>query len=502
VGSLGAAEAVLLSECGADVLQALRPHYSALVSVADIAAGNPHLRAFLRFVGELQKRYEAAEDAAQHWHARCSVAEAQLQQARAELEALRNCVAQEQGRANDLQAQLAARLRVHEEMSAEARMVENRMGAELERCRGEVLRLGAQGMAQGQKLASGQAALLACNHEISRLRVELEVTGTMSRQQASALEVARRQAAGADLSAEQASQERVKAEAKLRHATNAQRAELLSATESATAEAARLRQRIEGNRGELQGVRKVLAAQEALWSEVQSIAPCLAAAAEFLRDPQSPAAQLVQGPAPLAPGGPAPVRIPVAALRWGPSLALDTTPGWAALRDGIYGLFHRLQAGSLLPEHLELTVCCAAGRWFCTREEECGRFAALLMYQALHRDAPVAATCRVGTAHALLGLTGAELASFTGLGVRCAGALWRTPPLDDEEFLRAVLRGAPLREAFEDFLYQQRRGRVEEALREEARRDPVGSVASAQGPLRAPAMQPAVPAQGRRRSVI
>merc|ERR1719277_2349855 len=129
-------------------------------------------------------------------------------------------------------------------------------------------------------------------------------------------------------------------------------------------------------------------------------------------------------------------------------------------------MFHQLQTGARLPEQVELTVCCANGHWFCTREEEAAQFAALLLYQALHRDAPVVATCRVGSPHALLN---APPAGFAGLGVRSTNALWRTPPLDDEDFLRALLAGTPLKDQLEGFFYQQRRGRVDEALREEAK---------------------------------
>ena len=72
----------------------------------------------------------------------------------------------------------------------------------------------------------------------------------MNRQEAAALEVSRRHAAAADLQAEQASQDRARLEAALRHATIEQHAELNQATEAATAEAFRLRQRHEAQKEE------------------------------------------------------------------------------------------------------------------------------------------------------------------------------------------------------------------------------------------------------------
>jgi len=473
---------VLLSEFGSDVLQALRPHYSALVAVADLAAGSPHIRAFLRLVASLQQRAAGAEAEAHHWRSRCGAAEVHLQQTRGEADTTKERAARARRDTDDLRGQLQAAARAHEGLQGEHRTNEERMALELERARGEVLRLGAQGMAQSQELAHEQAAMIACSHEINRLRVELEVVGTMSRQNAGALEAARRQAAGSDISAEQATQEKVRAEALLKHATREQHAGLLSATEAATTEAARLRRRIDGGKDELLGVRRVLAATEAILAEVQSISSCTNAAAEFLRDPSTPAAQLANGPMALAAGGPAPVRVPVLALRWAPGAAMDTTPVLRALRaDGVYGIFHQLQTGAKLPEQIELTVCCADGRWFCARPEEAHRFAALLFFQALHRDAPVSATCRVGSVHSLMN---APPVDVTGLGIRSAGTLWRTPPLDDEDFLKALLSGTQVKEDLEQFFQGRRRGRVEDALREEAVWDPVGSVIPLPGPLR------------------
>merc|ERR1719399_1380224 len=99
--------------------------------------------------------------------------------------------------------------------------------------------MGQQGMLQTQALAQEQAAKTAWAHEINRLRVELEVTGSMGRQQAAALEVARRQAANSDLSADEANRERIRIEALLRHATREQHTELTTATQNASSEAAR-----------------------------------------------------------------------------------------------------------------------------------------------------------------------------------------------------------------------------------------------------------------------
>jgi len=144
------------------------------------------------------------------------------------------------------------------------------------------------------------------------------------------------------------------------------------------------------------------------------------------------------------------------------------------------------------PEDIHLTTCCVEGRWFCAREDDAPRLAALLMFQALHRDMPVLATCRVGTAHSLLTVSPVELVEATGLSVRCSGALWRTPPLDEEEFMRALLRGSPLQQTFEEFLYKRRRDRVEDALREEGKQDPFSTLAPSLGPRHASPM-PAAP---------
>lgn len=446
------------------------------------------MRLLLRHVGQMQRQLEMADRDARQWRSKCSATEAQVKQARFEIDGMQQQLGYAHRHNNDLGAQLRTGAETHAGAHSEYQAAEGRMNQDLDRCRAEVLRLGAQGQAQSQHLATEQAALLACNQEISRLRVELEITGTQNRQNASALEVARRQAAGADISAEQANQDRIRVEALLKHSTREQHGELVSATEHATAEAARLRAKLEGGREELHGVRKVKAGLEGTLAEIQSISPCTFAAAEFLHDPDSGAAQHARSHEVLAPGGPPPVRMPVLALRWAPGATLDTTPILKALRaDGLFGLFHQLQAGSKVPEQVELTICFVHGRWFCAREEEATQFAALLMYQALHRDAPVQATCRVGSPHSLLNT---PPAGFPGLGVRSAGALWRTPPLDEEDFLRALLAGTPLKDQLETFFYHQRRGRVEDALREEATRDPVGSVAGPQPARLPPAATP------------
>merc|ERR1711879_458373 len=92
----------------------------------------------------------------------------------------------------------------------------------------------------------------------------------------------------------------------------------------------------------------------------------------------------------------------------------------------------------------------------------------------------------------LLDVPKAKLADSSGLDVQSVGALWRVPPLDEEDFFRAFMRDSPLWEAVEDFLYQRRRTRVGEALQAEARREPVASVMHVPGPLRPPESQPAL----------
>lgn len=497
MGSRRIAESLLFEECGPEVVKALRPHLGALVSVADLAPLNPLIRPFLRYIGEVHNRLTVADATIQRWHTQCGLAEAQLQEARAEIESLRAYVVHERQRADTLDKQLLQARRACDGSDAQRLAAEGRLGSELKECQAQLVQLGSRGMVQSQQLAAKQAEEVAWAHEIQRLRVELEVIGSMGRQSATALEVARRQAANSDITAEQASQERVRLEALLRNATREQHNELVSATQSASAEASRMQARVEQGRNELAGLRSALSGMESMWGEVRSAAPCCAAAAEFLRDPDSPAVRLLQQPRNAVSAGPS-VRIPVLALRWRPGAALNTTPAWSAVRSGLYCTFHQLQTGAVQPEELELAVCCAEGRWVCTREEDDASFAALLMYQVLHRDAPVAPSCRIGSVHALTDRP-QDLASAAGLSVRSSGALWRTPPLDEEDFFRAFMRDSPLWEVVEEFLYQRRRLRVEGALQAEARRDPIGAVVPVvPGPLRVP---PAA-AQARPRAVI
>jgi hypothetical protein len=459
------------------------------MSIADLNRLNPLIRPFLRFVGEIHTRLKVAESTIHRWRTQCQAAEAQLEESRAEVQALRAWLQQERDGSDSLKAEVAQAVRASEGCVHEHRLAEERLSEELRQNQTQVMRLGQQGMKQTQSLAQEQAAKTAWAHEINRLRVELEVTGSMGRQQAAALEVARRQAANSDLAADEANRERVRIEALLRHATREQHSELNQATENATAEASRMKARVEAANNQLNGIRNNMAGMEALWQELRSLMPSGAMAAEFMRDEESPAAEVLRKPQ-MAAGGLPPVRIPVLALRWRPGAAINTTPLWSAMRSGLFCIFHQLQTGALQPEDVELTVCCAEGRWFCSRSEEDNKFAALLLYQSLHRDQPVACTGRVGTVHALLEVSKTELANAAGLSVRSTGALWRVPPLDEEDFFRAFMRDSPLWEAVEDFLYQRRRKRVGEAMDAEARREPISSVVHVPGPLRACEAQP------------
>merc|ERR1711972_565437 len=215
----------------------------------------------------------------------------------------------------------------------------------------------------------------------------------------------------------------------------------------------------------------------------------------------SEAAQVVRGPQ-LAAGGFPPVRIPVVALRWRPGAGINTTPTWPAVQSGLYCYFHQLQTGALLPKDVELTVCCVDGRWFCAREEEDYKFGALLFYQVLHRDMLVECTCRVGSVHALLDIPKGDLANAAGLSARSVGALWRVPPLEEEDFFNAFMLDAPknFREAVKDFLHHRRRSRVDESMQAEAKRNhefmqaeakrnPIGSVIQLPNSIAAQAQQ-------------
>merc|ERR1712060_323022 len=114
-------------------------------------------------------------------------------------------------------------------------------------------------------------------------------------------------------------------------------------------------------------------------------------------------------------------------------------------------------------------------------------------------DAPVAATCRIASLHSLDMPPASELGAFIGLGARSAGNMWHTPPSDPEEFLRQFTSDSPLSVALQEFFYGRRKSRVDEALREESRRDPVGSVLQVPGPLRPPSVPHALPPGGKQR---
>eukprot|EP00930_Biecheleria_cincta_P029200 TRINITY_DN20328_c0_g2_i1.p1 TRINITY_DN20328_c0_g2~~TRINITY_DN20328_c0_g2_i1.p1 ORF type:complete len:589 (+),score=138.48 TRINITY_DN20328_c0_g2_i1:65-1831(+) len=482
---LAAAESLLLAELGAEAVQTLKPYYGALLGVADLAAtaGGPQLRSLLRHLGELTDRIGGMEDAVHHWRTGCEQAQAQLAKVNVELSGAQQALRQERARADALQARFAGLARDREASEKLSGGHIERLQAGLAQAQTEVLRCRAEGDVHFRNIAEGQAVVKALNEEIRRLRVELEVVGTRQRQQEHDLEVERRRAAGSDISAELASKENARLEAALRSAGDYQRKSLEVARAKAEEDARQLRLHIEGWSNKHQGVRRAMSTLEETFAEVQSVAPCVLAAVEFLRDSENPAAVQAKGPESLAPGGPAAVRVPVLALRWPPGASLNTTPGWQALREGIYGLFHQLQTGAMLPDQVELSICEAEGRWFVSREDDSFRFAALLLYQALHRDAPVSVMCRVTTSHELLGLPKSDLVQYPGLGVRSTGALWRTPPANEEDFLKAVTQGSTLREALVEFFYQQRRKRVEGAWEDEQRQDPTISRPSwLQGP--------------------
>lgn len=474
---LAAAESLLLAELGAEAVQTLKPYYGALLGVADLAAsaGGPQLRSLLKHLGELTDRVAGMEDVVHHWRTGCEQAQTQLAKVNVELSATQQALGQERARADALQARFAGLAREREASEKMSGGHIERLQAGLAQAQTEVLRCRAEGDVHFRTIAEGEAVVRALNEEIRRLRVELEVVGTRQRQREHDLEVERRRAAGSDISAEQASKENARLEAALRSAGDYQRKSLEVARAKAEEDARQLRLHIEGLSNKHNGVRRAMGTLEETLAELQSLAPCVLAAVEFLRDSDNPAALQARGPESLAPGGPAAVRVPVLALRWPPGASLNTTPGWQALREGIYGLFHQLQTGAMLPDQVELSICEAEGRWFVSREEDSFRFAALLLYQALHRDAPVSVMCRVTTSHELLGLPKSDLVQYTGLGVRSTGALWRTPPADEEDFLKAVTQGARLREALVEFFYNQRRKRVEGAWEDEQRQDPTAS---------------------------
>merc|ERR1719482_674344 len=176
------AEVLLFAEMGPEVMQALRPHLTALMSIADLNRMNPLIRPFLRFVGEIHTRLSVAEATIHRWRTQCQAAEAQLEESRAEVQALRAWLQQERDGSDSLKAEVAQAVRASEGLVHEHRLAEERLSEELRQNQTQVMRLGQQGMKQTQSLAQEQAAKTAWAHEINRLRVELEVTGSMGRQ--------------------------------------------------------------------------------------------------------------------------------------------------------------------------------------------------------------------------------------------------------------------------------------------------------------------------------
>merc|ERR1719238_178658 len=131
---------------------------------------NPLIRPFLRFVGEIHTRLSVAEATIHRWRTQCGAAEAQLQDARAEVEALRAWLKQEREGVDNLKAELSSAVRAANAAGEEHRNAEERLGSEMTQYQHQVMR-------------------------------------NMGRQQAAALEVARRQAANSDLSADEAIRE-------------------------------------------------------------------------------------------------------------------------------------------------------------------------------------------------------------------------------------------------------------------------------------------------------
>ncbi|CAK9096708.1 Curved DNA-binding protein [Durusdinium trenchii] len=451
-----AAEALLMAEIGADAMQELKPYYSALVGVADLAlsTGGPHFRSLLRHVGVLASKVAALEGGVTQWRAVSQDGQLQLAKASAQLAAARQSAESERTRAEVLQSQLVAVMRDREANKVVAQTNAQWLQVEAQKANLELKR--------------SHSEVLALQEEVRRLRIELEVTSSKQRQQEAHLEAERLRAAGADLSAEHAEKGKARLEAALKRADEEQRENVETLTAQVQQQKQRLERRLEAERNEAIQNRQVMSNLESTVAEIRSVMPSLLEAADFLRDPHSPALKMARGPVLLSVNSS--VRIPVLALRWAPKLGLNSTPGWAALREGLFALFHQLQTGAMVPEQVELRVCEAGGRWFCCEEQDTGPFAALLMFQALHRDAPISATCRMSTK---VMLPAEELEKHSGLSVLSTAAMWRTPPQHEEDFLRALLVGSSLEEVFRDFLYHQRRGRVEDAFEEELKRDGV-----------------------------
>ncbi|CAE7872659.1 cbpA, partial [Symbiodinium microadriaticum] len=456
VPDAGAAEAVLLAEIGPEAVQVLRPYYSALVGVADLArtAGGQQLRSLLRHIGELTCKVAALEDSCQHWKAVCDRFQKQLAQVNFAHAAARQAADGQRVRSDALQARLADMTKEHQEAILASRRDTSLSQANLQRLHAE--------------LQKSRAEVTAQQGEIRRLRIELQASGSQQRQHAQDLEAERLRAAGSDLAAAQAGQEKARLKATLRRVDDDQREQLEIFSAQALEEKRRLQQRLQDAHHELVTCRKVAGNLEAVLAEVRSLVPAAMAAVEFIRDVENPAIKLARGPVLLSLN--TSVHIPVLALRWGPGTCLDSTPGWQAVREGLFALLHQLQTGATTPEKIELSVCEVDGLWFCSEASEAKSFAALLLYQALHRDAPVSPTCRVTSAHKILTVPKEDF-KHSGLSVLTGSAAWRDAPKDDEDFLRAFLVGSPLRDAMSDFLYHQRRNRVQDALQRELAND-------------------------------
>eukprot|EP00439_Symbiodinium_sp_Y106_P036733 s3902_g4.t1 len=453
----GAAEAALVAEIGPEAVQVLRPYYSALVGVADLArtAGGQQLRSLLSHIGELTCRVAALEDSCQHWKAVCDRLQKQLAQVNFAHAAARQAADGQRVRSDALQARLADMTKEHQVVILASRRDTSLSQVNLQRLQAE--------------LQKSRAEVTAQQEEIRRLRIELQASASQQRQHAQDLEAERLRAAGSDLAAAQAGQEKARLKATLRRVDDDQREQLEIFSAQALEEKRRLQQRLQDEHHELVTCRKVAGNFEAVLAEVRSLVPAAMGAVEFVKDMENPAVKLARGP--VLHSLNTSVRIPVLALRWGPGTHLDSTPGWQAVREGLFALLHQLQTGATTPEKTELSVCEVDGQWFCSEASEATNFAALLLYQALHRDAPVSPTCRVTSAHKVMTVPKEDFKQHSGLSVLTGSVAWREAPKDDEDFLRAFLIGSPLRDAMSDFLYHQRRNRVQDALQRELAND-------------------------------
>lgn len=382
-------------EVSATALRAIWPHMSVLINISDALWRSPaseqNLRSFLRYINDLHTEVDAARRAREEAELRCTELERRLQAW--------------SGKAIETHMQGEVRAGVHQyaldwEMSLRQQTDEDRRLLQMQLERSE-----AHNNAQRSELISAWRRIAHVEHQAEEgLRFAL---GTTERR----LNEHRVQ----ELSRQYQEFESLVTEA--RETRSVAEARLVDAEANTAASNEETRQ-------------ARIALEE--WSLL--LPPCVSATVNFFRQQPRLPWPRVRGELP---------QIPVLALRWAPSICLDTAPTWANLCGGPLSLLDRLQAGEIHPKDLALDVCAVEGRHFVLGENNSPHnFGALLMFQALRGDSLVMAPCRVRHTR--------SFAELKGFSVGCGFSVG--PPQDALRPLFPQQQGKAGAEAFLQFL--------------------------------------------------